>query len=288
MVTPLATRRRRKLTWPEAKAFAREVCLRMARDNPDRYLVNMAKKLRDGRIFLDYLRNDRMATAVAPLSPGASPARPFRCRSPWAQVKADLDPRRYTVRTVPALLRRPRPGPTIATANGRSTTRSSGSGRRGSPREKARNGGEWSGQRSASPRHSADGGKVRRRICRRTTAPGNTSRNGTDSAVSRSRKATLSSLRAKSGKPLGRYFPEIVALLRELKRRDFVVDGELSSSSDGVSSFDALQMRLHPAESRIRKLSVETPAQLILFDMLADAGRHQPVDRPLAGARDSA
>jgi ATP-dependent DNA ligase len=76
-------------------------------------------------------------------------------------------------------------------------------------------------------------------------------------------------LRAKSGKPLGRYFPEVVSMLRELKVKDFVVDGEIVIDIDGSLSFAALQMRLHPAESRIRKLSVETPAKLILFDMLA-------------------
>jgi ATP-dependent DNA ligase len=78
-------------------------------------------------------------------------------------------------------------------------------------------------------------------------------------------------LRAKSGKPLGRYFPEMVAALRDIKAKDFVVDGELVIKIDGSLSFDALQMRLHPAESRIRKLSIATPAKLILFDMLATA-----------------
>ncbi|MER8435889.1 ATP-dependent DNA ligase [Mesorhizobium sp. M1393] len=77
-------------------------------------------------------------------------------------------------------------------------------------------------------------------------------------------------LRAKSGKPLGRYFPELVATLKELPSRRFVVDGEIVISVDGKFSFDALQMRLHPAESRIRKLSAETPAHIVLFDMLCD------------------
>ncbi|QND60647.1 ATP-dependent DNA ligase [Mesorhizobium huakuii] len=76
-------------------------------------------------------------------------------------------------------------------------------------------------------------------------------------------------LRAKSGKPLGRYFPEVVSMLRDLKAEEFVVDGEIVIDIDGSLSFDALQMRLHPAESRIWKLSVKTPAKLILFDMLA-------------------
>jgi len=77
-------------------------------------------------------------------------------------------------------------------------------------------------------------------------------------------------LRGKSGKPLGRFFPEVVALLKGVAAKHFVVDGELVIEIDGRLAFDALQMRLHPAESRIRKLASETPARLILFDMLAD------------------
>lgn len=91
-------------------------------------------------------------------------------------------------------------------------------------------------------------------------------------------------LRAKSGKPLGRYFPEVVAMLRDLNAQEFVVDGEIVIEVEGSLSFDALQMRLHPAESRIRKLSAETPAKLILFDMLASADASL-IDQPLSARR---
>jgi ATP-dependent DNA ligase len=78
---------------------------------------------------------------------------------------------------------------------------------------------------------------------------------------------------SKSGKPLGRYFPEVVAMLGRLTAKRFVIDGELLISTGGRMSFDALQMRLHPAESRIRKLSAETPAMLVAFDCLAVGDR---------------
>jgi ATP-dependent DNA ligase len=75
-------------------------------------------------------------------------------------------------------------------------------------------------------------------------------------------------LTSKSGKPLARYFPEVAAMLRTLPETDFLVDGELIIPLGDVLSFDALQLRLHPAESRIRKLSSQTPAELMLFDLL--------------------
>jgi bifunctional non-homologous end joining protein LigD len=104
VVTPLRYGARDKVTWPEAKAFAQGVCQWMANDDPDQYLLNMSKKLRKGKIFLDYLRNDRMSTAVAPLSPRARDGATVSMPLTWTQVKNDLDPKRYTVRTVPGLL----------------------------------------------------------------------------------------------------------------------------------------------------------------------------------------
>ena len=88
-------------------------------------------------------------------------------------------------------------------------------------------------------------------------------------------------LRAKSGKPLGRYFPEVVAMLRGLAANRFVLDGELVIEIEGRLAFDALQMRLHPAESRIRKLSGETPARLVAFDLLAAPDGSIVIDQPL-------
>jgi bifunctional non-homologous end joining protein LigD len=108
VVTPLRYGARDKVTWKEAKAFAQAVCQLMADDDPERYLLNMSKKLRNGKIFLDYLRNDRMATAVAVLSPRARVGATVSMPLTWAQLKGGLDPKRYTLRTVPALLAKTR------------------------------------------------------------------------------------------------------------------------------------------------------------------------------------
>jgi bifunctional non-homologous end joining protein LigD len=109
VVTPVTVKPKDDLGWDEAKAFAQAVCAAMAADSPDRYLLNMSKKQRAGRIFLDYLRNDRMSTAVAPLSPRMRPGAPVSMPLAWTQVRAGLDPQRYTMTSAPGLLAKGRP-----------------------------------------------------------------------------------------------------------------------------------------------------------------------------------
>jgi len=106
VVTPFTVTAKDRIGWKEAKAFAKSVCDAMAADDPSRYLTTMAKKDRGGRIFLDYLRNDRMSTAVAPLSPRAREGATVSMPLTWTQVKKGLDPKKFTIRTVPALIRK--------------------------------------------------------------------------------------------------------------------------------------------------------------------------------------
>ena len=104
VVTPLAATGKSGVEWPAAKAFVRDVCAQMAADSPQRYLIKMAKDERAGRIYLDWLRNDLASSAVAPLSPRARDGAPVSMPLLWTQVRAGLDPSRFTIRTVPSLL----------------------------------------------------------------------------------------------------------------------------------------------------------------------------------------
>ena len=92
-------------------------------------------------------------------------------------------------------------------------------------------------------------------------------------------------LTSKSGKPLARYFPEVVEMMGGVKAKQFLLDGELIIPVGDVLSFDALQLRLHPAESRVRKLAAETPAELMSFDLLELDGKSL-ADLPLTERRE--
>ena len=85
------------------------------------------------------------------------------------------------------------------------------------------------------------------------------------------RDGTSITLQSKSSKPLTRYFPDVVETLRALDARRFVLDGEIVVPAGRTFSFDALLQRIHPAPSRVQKLAKETPALLIVFDLLADS-----------------
>jgi ATP-dependent DNA ligase len=92
-------------------------------------------------------------------------------------------------------------------------------------------------------------------------------------------------LQSKAGNSLTRYFPELVDAIREVKARYFAVDGEIVVPTDGTFSFDALLARIHPAASRVRRLATETPAVLIVFDLLAGASGRSLIDLPLQKRR---
>jgi len=108
VVTPL-TEGKDAVKWPIAKDFAHLICAQMAQDSPSRYLDTMSKSQRTGRIFLDYLRNDRLSTAVAVLSPRARAGASVSMPIAWREVKKGLAPQSFTVRTAPQLLGKIKP-----------------------------------------------------------------------------------------------------------------------------------------------------------------------------------
>lgn len=92
-------------------------------------------------------------------------------------------------------------------------------------------------------------------------------------------------LQSKSGQPLARYFPEVVELLKNVRASRFVLDGELMVPVGGRTSFDELLLRIHPAASRVKKLSLEHPAWYVVFDLLVDEKNRSFVDEPLSVRR---
>jgi len=92
-------------------------------------------------------------------------------------------------------------------------------------------------------------------------------------------------LQSKSGKPLARYFPDVVEMLKSLRAPRFVIDSELVIPVDGGTSFEELQLRLHPAASRVRKLAAAHPAVMVAFDLLADEKGRSLLAAPLKDRR---
>jgi bifunctional non-homologous end joining protein LigD len=107
VVTPIDTED--AIKWPVANQFARIICAQMTQDSPQQYVDTMAKSVRVGKIFLDYLRNDRTATAVAVLSTRARAGAPVSMPVDWKVVRRGWDPSQYTLRTAPAALRKAKP-----------------------------------------------------------------------------------------------------------------------------------------------------------------------------------
>jgi len=107
LVVPISADGRSRVTWDQNKAFAKAVSEAIKADAPDRFTTTLAKKARGGKIFIDYLRNGRMATAVAPWSPRARPGAGIAFPLSWDQVKPGLNPADYNLWVWPELLQRP-------------------------------------------------------------------------------------------------------------------------------------------------------------------------------------
>jgi bifunctional non-homologous end joining protein LigD len=107
VVAPIAPRDE----WPDVKAFTKALANAMERDAPDAYTTVMSKKERKGKIFIDYLRNDRGSTAIAPYSTRARPGAPVAMPQPWKALTPSLKPAEFTVLTVPKKLKAQRTDP---------------------------------------------------------------------------------------------------------------------------------------------------------------------------------
>ncbi|MEO6771395.1 MAG: non-homologous end-joining DNA ligase [Kofleriaceae bacterium] len=115
----------RELDWHDFKAFTKAVSEELERRQPTAFTTRIAKTHRKGRIFIDYLRNGRGATFVAPYSPRARPGAPIATPITWQELAAGVTPDRFTIKTLPARLEQPDPWATYAT-----TTQRVGRGRR--------------------------------------------------------------------------------------------------------------------------------------------------------------
>ena len=248
-------------SWAEAKGFARSFSDAMAKDDPDRFTINSRKDVRKGRIFIDYLRNDETASAVAAWSVRARKGAPVSVPIDWKELSA--------LKSGDAF------GMAEALKAAERSLESDGDHRQAAP---------------ASHRPEAQG---RMKDVHPPLAPMEALSvaeipegsewvyepkwDGFRCIAFRNRKGVV--LQSKSGKPLDRYFPEIVTDLKELASKSFVLDGELAVPLKGAFSFDDLLQRIHPAQSRVMMLATETPAIFIVFDLLMESGSsflHRP------------
>jgi bifunctional non-homologous end joining protein LigD len=97
VIAPLS----RRAEWPEVKAFCRGFAVMLGGDAPDRYVANMAKAKRKGRIFVDYLRNERGSTAIAPYSTRAREGAPVAVPVSWKEAEAAKAANTHTIKTMP-------------------------------------------------------------------------------------------------------------------------------------------------------------------------------------------
>ncbi|MNJ33253.1 putative ATP-dependent DNA ligase YkoU [compost metagenome] len=109
VVTPIRADGRSRVSWDEARAFAKAASEAAKADHPDRFTTTLSKKARSGKIFIDWLRNGRMATAVAPWSPRARPGAPIALPLDWSAVRPGLRPADFHLARAPELLGAPDP-----------------------------------------------------------------------------------------------------------------------------------------------------------------------------------
>jgi bifunctional non-homologous end joining protein LigD len=118
VVTAIAGTTKNPPSWDDARAFARAFAEAAARASPARYVATMGKQHRGGKIFIDYLRNARMTTAVAPYSPRARPGATIAMPLAWNDVKKGLDPKSFTVASAAKWLKRADPWKDFARSAG--------------------------------------------------------------------------------------------------------------------------------------------------------------------------